>query len=157
MDVPFKAVRVQLDSDAEEGIEQAARVARYAALGELCRIHSVQFLLTAHHQDDQAETVLLQLFRGAGLRGLGGMLDLHDAHGLTGGDVLVGRPLLECSRKALEQLASALDIAHVQDESNADTRYRRNAIRQQIMPVIEHTYPGMAATIARSSYLTNLR
>jgi tRNA(Ile)-lysidine synthase len=108
-------------------------------------------LLTAHHQDDQAETVLLQLFRGAGLRGLGGMLDLHELHGITGGDVLVGRPLLECSRKALEQFASALDIAHVQDESNNDTRYRRNAIRQQIMPVIEHTYPGMAATIARSS------
>jgi tRNA(Ile)-lysidine synthase len=149
--VPFKAVRVQLADLAEDGVEQAARVARYAALGELCRTHGVRLMLTAHHQDDQAETVLLQLFRGAGLRGLGGMLDLHDAHGLTGGDVLVGRPMLECSRKALEQVASALDIAHVQDESNADTRYRRNAIRQQIMPVIEHTYPGMAATIARSS------
>jgi tRNA(Ile)-lysidine synthase len=149
--VQFKAVRVHLSDLAEDGVEQAARVARYAALGELCRTHGVRLLLTAHHQDDQAETVLLQLFRGAGLRGLGGMLDLHDAHGLTGGDVLVGRPMLECSRKALEQVASALDIAHVQDESNADTRYRRNAIRQQIMPVIEHTYPGMAATIARSS------
>ena len=151
LNVPFKAVRVQLADLAEDGVEQAARVARYDALGELCRNHNVRLMLTAHHQDDQAETVLLQLFRGAGLRGLGGMLDLHDAHGLTGGDVLVGRPLLECSRKALEQFASALDIAHVQDESNTDTRYRRNAIRQQIMPVIEHTYPGMAATIARSS------
>jgi tRNA(Ile)-lysidine synthase len=149
--VPFKAVRVQLADLAEDGVEQAARVARYAALGELCRTHGVRLLLTAHHQDDQAETVLLQLFRGAGLRGLGGMLDLHDAHGLTGGDVLVGRPLLECSRKALEHVATAFEIANVQDESNADTRYRRNAIRQQIMPVIEHTYPGMAATIARSS------
>ena len=149
--VPFKAVRVQLSDHAEDGVEQAARVARYAALGELCRAHRVPLLLTAHHQDDQAETVLLQLFRGAGLRGLGGMLDLHDADGLTGGDVLVGRPLLECSRKVLEQFASALDIAHVRDESNIDTRYRRNAIRQQIMPLIEHTYPGMAATVARSS------
>ncbi len=151
LNVPFKAVRVQLSDHAQDGIEQAARVARYAALGELCRTHGVRLLLTAHHQDDQAETVLLQLFRGAGLRGLGGMLDLHDAHGLTGGDVLVGRPLLECSRKSLELVASALDLAHVQDESNADIRYRRNAIRQQIMPLIEHTYPGMAATIARSS------
>lgn len=151
VDVPFKAVRVQLDSDAEAGIEQAARVARYAALGELCRTHGIRLLLTAHHQDDQAETVLLQLFRGAGLRGLGGMLDLHEAHGLTGGDVLVGRPLLDCSRKALEQMAAALEIAHVQDESNTDTRYRRNAIRQQIMPLIDRTYPGMAATVARSS------
>lgn len=149
--VPFEAMRVQLPDLAEDGVEQAARVARYAALGDLCRAHGVRLLLTAHHQDDQAETVLLQLFRGAGLRGLGGMLDLHEAHGLTGEQVLVGRPLLECSRKALEQVASALGIAHVQDESNADTRYRRNAIRQQIMPVIEHTYPGMAATIARSS------
>ena len=151
LDVPFKAVRIQLDSDAEEGIEQAARLARYAALGELCRTHAVRLLLTAHHQDDQAETVLLQLFRGAGLRGLGGMLDLHEAHGLTGGDVLVGRPLLDCSRKALEHLAAALEIAYVQDESNTDTRYRRNAIRQQIMPLIDRTYPGMAATVARSS------
>jgi tRNA(Ile)-lysidine synthase len=136
---------------AQDGIENAARVARYAALGELCRTHGVRLLLTAHHQDDQAETVLLQLFRGAGLRGLGGMLDLHDAHGLTGGDVLVGRPLLDCSRKSLEHVAAALEVAYMDDESNADTRYRRNAIRHHIMPVIDRHYPGLAATITRSS------
>lgn len=151
LNVPFQAARIQPDNVAADGVEQAARVARYAALGDLCRTHGVQLLLTAHHQDDQAETVLLQLFRGAGLRGLGSMRDLHDAHGLTGGDVLVGRPLLECSRKALERVADDRSVAHIQDESNLNTRYRRNAIRQQIMPLIERTYPGAAATIARSS------
>ena len=149
--VQFDAVRVQLADLAQDGIENAARVARYAALGELCRTHGVRLLLTAHHQDDQAETVLLQLFRGAGLRGLGGMLDLHDAHGLTGGDVRVGRPLLDCSRKSLEHVAAALEVAYMDDESNADTRYRRNAIRHHIMPVIDRHYPGLAATITRSS------
>jgi len=149
--VPFEAAHVKLADLAEDGVEHAARVARYAALGELCRTHGARLLLTAHHQDDQAETVLLQLFRGAGLRGLGGMLDLHDAHGLTGGDVLVGRPLLDCSRSALEHVAAALEVAYVDDESNVDTRYRRNAIRHHIMPVIDRHYPGLAATITRSS------
>ncbi len=148
--VPFDAARITVE-DSADSIEHAARSARYAALGTLCRKHGAQLLLTAHHQDDQAETVLLQLFRGAGLRGLGSMVDLQRVSPLMGEGVMLGRPLLACPRKDLAAYAGQRQIAYVDDESNADTRYRRNAIRHQIMPQIERTYPGFSATVARST------
>ena len=148
--VQFDAARITVE-DSAASIEHAARGARYAALGTLCRKHGAQLLLTAHHQDDQAETVLLQLFRGAGLRGLGSMVDLQRVSPLMGEGVMLGRPLLACPRKDLAAYAGQRQIAHVDDESNADTRYRRNAIRHQIMPQIERTYPGFSATVARST------
>jgi tRNA(Ile)-lysidine synthase len=151
LDIGFAAVRVDLDDVASLGTEQAARLVRYRALGELSRHHGVRVVLTAHHQDDQAETVLLQLFRGAGLQGLGGMGELQDSQGLLGQGVLLGRPLLDCARGELEQAAQALGIDHVVDESNADTRYRRNAVRHAILPAIERHFPGSAATVSRSS------
>lgn len=147
----FDAVRVVLRDTRGDGIEQAARVARYDALGALCRRHGVKLLLTAHHQDDQAETVLLQLFRGAGLRGLSGMAAMQEAPTLAGSGILLGRPLLDCRRAELEAVAVALGVRHVVDESNADTRFRRNAVRHVILPVIARHFPAAGATIARSS------
>lgn len=147
----FDAIRIGVEDTARHGVEHAARLARYEALGQLCRRHKVRLLLTAHHQDDQAETVLLQLFRGTGLRGLGGMAEVHDAHALLGDGLSLGRPLLECSRAELEEAAKALAVRHIIDESNADTRYRRNAIRHEIAPAIERSFPAFAATLARSS------
>jgi tRNA(Ile)-lysidine synthase len=147
----FDAINITVQDPKQLGIEQAARMARYDALGQLCRRHKVRLLLTAHHQDDQAETVLLQLFRGTGLRGLGGMADTHDAHALLGEGLALGRPLLECSRDELEQAAKVMDVAHIVDESNEDTRYRRNAVRHEIAPVVEQFFPAFASTIARSS------
>lgn len=147
----FDSLDIRVQDIARDGVEQAARLARHEALGQLCRRHKVRLLLTAHHQDDQAETVLLQLFRGTGLRGLGGMAEVHDAHALLGDGLSLGRPLLDCSRAELEQAAAALDVQHIVDESNADTRYRRNAIRHDIVPAIEKTFPAFASTVARSS------
>ncbi len=149
--VAFDAVRVALPDAAGLGVEQAARLARYRALGELCRKHRVSLLLTAHHQDDQAETVLLQLLRGAGLRGLSGMAGADAAHALLGAGVVLGRPLLDCRRSELEQAAAQLGVTHIVDESNADTRYRRNAIRHAIFPLLDQHFPGAAGAIARSS------
>lgn len=151
LSVPFDAVRIHLIRQRGESIEHLARQQRYAALGKLSRQHGVQLLLTAHHQDDQAETVLLQLFRGTGVRGLGGMLELQRTEHLAADDVLLGRPLLECAREALQAFAAERGIHHIDDESNDDPRYRRNAIRQQIMPAIDQHYPGFAAALARGS------
>ncbi len=151
LDVHFDAREVLVQHIADHGTEQAARLARYNALAEMCTQHQVALLLTAHHQDDQAETVLLQLFRGSGLRGLGGMAALHDDHALLGEGIAVLRPLLDSSRTELEQYAREHAIAHIDDESNTDTRYRRNAIRQQIAPAIEAHFPGFAATVSRSA------
>jgi len=134
------------------GIEAAARAARYGALGAMCRAHGVQLLLTAHHQDDQAETVLLQLLRGSGASGLSGMDSANRAPGLLGDDTLVmARPLLALARSELEEYAKAQGIAWVEDESNADPRFARNALRHQVMPVLAQAFPGFQHRVARSS------
>jgi tRNA(Ile)-lysidine synthase len=136
----------------KSGVEAAARKQRYAALGEMCRAHGVDLLLTAHHLDDQAETVLLQLLRGSGPAGLSGMDASNRAPTLLGDDALVmARPLLQVARAELEALAGEQGIAWVEDESNSDPRYARNALRHQVMPVLAQAFPGFQRRIARSS------
>lgn len=149
--VQFAAKRVTLNDVNQHGIEQAARLARYEALSQLCSEYQIPLLLTAHHQDDQAETVLLQLMRGAGLPGLSAMASLHLQHDLLEGQLALGRPLLNFPRGQLETLAQEFDIACITDESNTDTRYRRNAVRQLIAPILEQHFPGFAAQVSRSS------
>lgn len=147
----FDLRRVKVDAQDERGVEEAARVARYGALGEMCRAHGVGLLLAAHHRDDQAETVLLQLMRGAGVAGLSGMAGVQHNHALLGQGVVLGRPLLGLSRTALEQVATEAGLAFVTDESNEDRRYRRNALRHDIMPVMDRHFPGFAELVARSA------
>jgi tRNA(Ile)-lysidine synthase len=136
----------------KSGVEAAARKQRYAALGEMCRAHGVGLLLTAHHLDDQAETVLLQLFRGSGPAGLSGMDASNRAPGLLGdAELVIARPLLAVARSELETYAAQHQIAWVEDESNTDPRYTRNALRHQVMPVLAQAFPGFQRRIARSS------
>lgn len=142
---------VSVDERDPRGVEEAARIARYAALKLLCRQHQIPLLLTGHHQDDQAETVLLQLARGAGLGGLAGMASLQQDHPLLGGDLFLGRPLLRLSRRQLAEAAAMMGLPYVDDESNADRRYRRNAVRLQLLPCMEATFPDCAPAIARSA------
>ncbi|RJG00502.1 tRNA lysidine(34) synthetase TilS [Noviherbaspirillum sedimenti] len=150
--VAFAAQRVQIGDTDRSGVEEAARVLRYAALGALCRKHGVALLLTAHHLDDQAETVLLQLLRGSGVAGLSGMDDINAAPDLLGdARLLMARPLLDISRAELEAWAARAGIAHVEDESNADVRYARNALRQGVMPQLSQSFPGFQERLARSA------
>lgn len=149
--VPMLSRKVTLGDAGGRGIEEAARIARYKALGELCREAGCSLLLTAHHQDDQAETVLLQLLRGAGLPGLSGMAQFQASHDLLGDGVALGRPLLGLRRAELEEVGGQAGVSHVTDESNADPRYRRNALRQDVAPVLERHFPGFAPLVARSA------
>ena len=149
--IPFVARKVRVDKQSGLGIEEAARRARYEALGDLCREHGAPLLLTAHHQDDQAETVLLQLMRGAGPRGLSGMPAFAPKHELLGEGVALGRPLLDISRGRLVDESLRLKIPHVDDDSNEDLRYRRNAIRHRVVPVLREIFPGFESRISRSS------
>ena len=143
--------RVTVPKDGS-GIEAAARKLRYAALGEMARAHGAGLLLTAHHLDDQAETVLLQLLRGSGPAGLSGMDPANAAPDLLGDAALVmARPLLSQSRAALEAYASAHALRWVEDESNQDPRYTRNALRHQVMPALANNFPGFQARIARGA------
>ncbi|MYM81990.1 tRNA lysidine(34) synthetase TilS [Duganella sp. FT50W] len=152
LNVSFEARRIQLQDQKQSGTEAAARKARYAALGALCKEYNVQLLLTAHHQDDQAETVLLQLLRGSGPAGLSGMDAANTAASLLHNDDLVmARPLLQASRKQLEAYAAQHHIRHIHDESNDDPRYARNALRHTVMPALAQHFPGFQERLARSA------
>jgi tRNA(Ile)-lysidine synthase len=138
-------------ADPSQGnIEARARAERYDALSELCIEHGIEDLLLAHHQNDQAETVLLQLLRGSGVAGLSGM-PLQRTKVNHGAPITLWRPLLNQSRVELEAYAKEHKLQWVEDPSNQNTRYRRNAIRKQIIPKLEKIQPGAIANLARSA------
>ena len=120
------------------GIEAAARAARYQAL----QSSIADFILLAHHQDDQAETFLLQLARGAGVKGLAGMPVVNSK---------LLRPLLGVPRRALLDYAKKYHLVWIEDESNVDIQFDRNFIRHQILPVLAKQYPAIKQTISRSA------
>ncbi|CAM3683453.1 tRNA lysidine(34) synthetase TilS [Polynucleobacter antarcticus] len=136
----------------EGNIEARARAARYEALTELCEDHGIEDLLLAHHQNDQAETVLLQLLRGAGVAGLSGMPEHRP---LLSGDrkITLWRPLLNQSRGELEAYAKMYRLQWIEDPSNQSTRFRRNALRKQIIPRLAKIQPEAVANLARSAQL----
>ena len=149
--VGFCARKVELGK-TKSGVEAAARKLRYAALGAMCAEQGASLLLTAHHLDDQAETVLLQLLRGSGTAGLSGMDGANSAPELLGNAGLVmARPLLPLSRAELEAYVAEHAIAYVEDESNTHPRYARNALRHQVMPALAQAFPGYQERFARSA------
>jgi tRNA(Ile)-lysidine synthase len=137
LNVPFAITKVQV-SNQGLGLEAAARKARYQVLLQT----EADFILLAHHQDDQAETFLLQLARGAGIKGLAGMAAVS-------GKLL--RPLLDLPRKILSDYAKQHQLTWVEDESNADSKFDRNFIRHEILPVLAKQYPAIHQTISRSA------
>ncbi len=126
------------------GVEGAARAARYAAF---TRVRS-GFVVLAQHRDDQAETVLLQLVRGAGVAGLAAMAPARPAG--QGGPVLL-RPLLGATRTELERHARSRGLEWVEDESNADERRARNFVRRRALPMLAELNPAATANLARSA------
>ena len=133
-------------------IEAKARAERYDALTELCIEHDIEDLLLAHHQNDQAETVLLQLLRGSGVAGLSGM-PLHRQNSKKDHPINLWRPLLNQSRSELELYAKVNKLKWIEDPSNQNMRYRRNAVRKEIIPKLEKIQPGAVANLARSADL----
>ena len=126
-------------------IEAAARTARYAALAKHID-NNKTCLLTAHHRDDQAETVLLQLCRGAGVRGLAAMPALT-----TFADGYIARPFLAIPRTVLVAYANAEQLQWLDDDSNQSLRFDRNFIRHEIMPRLRTRWPAVDKTLARSA------
>ena len=129
-------------------VEAIARDARYDALAELAREHRVAAVLLAHHADDQAETVLLQLLRGAGPRGLAAMPAVASERG-----VVWLRPFLDMARATLDAYVKEHALDYVDDESNADSRYRRNALRDSLVPALRAVAPGYPGTLVRAARL----
>ena len=143
---------LHLTTDEVKGnIEARARVGRYEALADLCEEHGIEDLLLAHHQNDQAETVLLQLLRGSGVAGLSGMPSSRKTKGNQ--DITLWRPLLNQSRQELEAYAKEHKLKWIEDPSNQNAKYRRNAVRKDIIPKLEKIQPEALANMARSAEL----
>lgn len=140
--IPFCAEHVEFPQNAN--IEEEARKARFAAFSRLLNDNGC--LVLGHHLDDQAETVLLQLFRGAGVDGLSGIQEWgRFAKGS------IARPFLTHSRERLHHYAITQKLTWVTDESNADVRYTRNYLRHQIMPLLLKKWPGVMGNLARTA------
>ncbi len=135
---------VRVDGTAGGGPEAAARTARYAAFAR--RLAPGEVLLTAHHRDDQAETLLLQLFRGAGVHGLAGMAPVSR---FSVGRL--ARPLLGFTRRQLAGYAADHGLHWIEDPSNANLDLRRNFVRHRLLPAIHAPWPQASAALARTA------
>jgi tRNA(Ile)-lysidine synthase len=140
--VPLRIVHVQVQAGAS--LERAAREARYGAFAEAT--HAGEVLLTGQHRDDQAETLLFRLLRGAGVRGLSGM---PRQRSLGGGHLL--RPLLDVSRIELEAYAAQQQLSWIEDPSNQDRQFSRNYLRHQVFPALTARWPQAMTAMARSA------
>jgi len=132
----------QAASDTGQGIEETARRLRYAFLEETADYLNAHKIATAHNADDNAETVLLNLIRGASLRGLSGIPPRR-------GRII--RPLLSMERRAIEAYLAALDQPYAEDATNRDVYHRRNALRHTVLPLLREKNPNLAGTILRQS------
>jgi tRNA(Ile)-lysidine synthase len=143
-DIPLSVRHVDARHERGQSPEDAARIARYAALAGLMSPGDI--LLTAQHADDQAETVLLQMLRGAGPAGLAGMPAWANF-----GPGLVARPLLNFQRRDLHAYAVANRLRWIDDASNANARFHRNYLRNEVLPAMARRWPALARTIGRSA------
>lgn len=144
--IVLRAERVQAVHAPGDSPEDAARQARYTALARMAEEAGAAFVLLGQHADDQAETVLLALSRGAGLPGLAAMAERFERHGQ-----MFGRPLLDVPSTALRAWLASAGHAFVDDPSNADQRFTRNRIRALLMPAWEACFPGFRPMLARSA------
>ncbi len=144
--IPLKIQHAQITKQAQTSLEELARHARYALLEELLINNSA--MVTAHHQDDLAETILLQLLRGAGPAGLAAM---PESKTLSMGIHL--RPLLSFSRVDILDYARTQDLQWVDDPSNQCNEFDRNYLRNEVMPILLKRWPSAKQTLARSAEL----
>ncbi len=142
--ISFLSHHVQRDAPLGDNQEAYWRQSRYDWFESL--LEPTDVLMTAHHQSDQAETVLLQLCRGAGIKGLSAMLS-HRALGQG----MCWRPLLQVPHKQLVEYANKHAVSYVDDPSNADQSYSRNVIRHSIMPLLKTRWTEVESTISRSA------
>jgi len=147
--VPLVVTRVQAHSASGESPEDAARLARYQAYAQVLQTHwggTVEDIALAQHADDQVETILLALTRGAGLPGLSAMPALAERGGLR-----IHRPWLEVPSFQLRDWLLQEGVTWIEDPTNQDQRYTRNRIRHQLLPVLDKAFPSFRQTFGRSA------
>jgi tRNA(Ile)-lysidine synthase len=145
-EVPLFVSHVDARHVAGESPEDAARRARYLALSQLAAQAGAQHVLLAQHADDQVETLLLALSRGAGLPGLAAMPASFERHGVS-----FHRPVLSVRASDIRAWLGGQGVAFVEDPTNADTAFTRNHIRAQLLPALEAVFPQFRDTFARSA------
>ena len=149
LSVPLVVTQVNAHPNSGESPEDAARQARYRAFAEVLQSHwggTVRDIALAQHADDQAETVLLALTRGAGLPGISAMPTLIERVGLR-----IHRPWLDVPAQQLRDWLEQEGVTWVEDPTNQDERYTRNRIRHQLLPVLEQAFPSFRQTFGRSA------
>ncbi|MBY0403555.1 MAG: tRNA lysidine(34) synthetase TilS, partial [Cyanobacteria bacterium] len=136
--------------------EGAAREARYKAFIHLAKDIDAQGILTGHQADDQVETLLFHLFRGTGIEGLSGIQKklMFQQEGFFEGKIPVIRPLLDIFREGISRYAQLNQITFFEDPTNQDNHYQRNAIRNQLIPLIQERFPQAKSAILRLATLT---
>jgi len=144
LEIPCEVVQIELVRQPRTSLEAAARESRYQVMGD--RLPADGMLLTAHQQDDQAETLLLQLLRGAGLDGLAAMPRLRRWR-----QGWLVRPLLDWPRESLAGYAKAHGLSWIEDPSNADPAFDRNYLRTLVMPLLRQRWQAVGANLARSA------
>ena len=144
--VRFAAHRLTTEPSAGDSVEAWARQARYKALQSMAMEEGADIVLLAHHRRDQAETLLLQALRGAGTAGLSGMPEKALREGITW-----ARPWLRLPTSAIEHYAEVHGLTHIEDDSNADTRFARNRMRLDIWPALVQAFPQAEAAFAASA------
>ena len=144
--VQFIAHRLSDAPPAGASVEAWARDARYAALREMALARGARVVLLAHHQRDQAETLLLQALRGAGTAGLSGM-----PRSVVRDGIEWQRPWLDWSRDAIDAYVRRHRLTHIEDDSNADPRFARNRLRLQVWPALTEAFPQADATLATAA------
>ena len=147
--VPLVITRVQAHAASGESPEDAARLARYQAYAQVLQTHwggAIQDIALAQHADDQVETVLLALTRGAGLPGLSAMPALAERGGLR-----IHRPWLDVPSYQLRDWLVKEGVTWIEDPTNQDQRYTRNRIRHQLLPALDKAFPSFRQTFGRSA------
>jgi tRNA(Ile)-lysidine synthase len=143
-DIPFLSRRLEIDRSSKNSPEEESRNSRYRSVAEI--LGDAEMYLTAHHAEDQAETLFLNLMRGSGIEGLAGIPVLRN---LENG--WVARPLLDRNRPELEHFLEQKNIPWLTDPSNADTSFDRNYLRQELFPVLEQRWPGLGKRLFRTA------
>ncbi len=146
LQVPLSVLSVDAQAQAGQSPEDAARRARYRALATAAQAAGLREVWLAQHQDDQLETLLLALSRGAGVPGLAAMPPVFERHGQR-----FARPLLSVAGEAIRDWLRGEALAYCEDPTNADTSYTRNRIRHQVTPALRQAFPAIADMASRTA------
>ena len=151
--VELVSLEIELGSFARKGLEAIARTERYKAISGVIEEDSdgCSYLVTGHHQRDQVETLLLNLFRGAGVNGLAAMPFCKDVYSELGSKFKHCRPLLKVPYRDLVEYSEYHQLSYINDQSNQDTQFRRNFVRHDVLQVIESLWPDVQASISNTA------